>query len=145
MDSILRHFPRPFDFAATKHAVFSNSVALSVYKRCFLLALRLSLVQETDADHMEPAYWAEIAYTRRLFDIPKLLDLVALYAPNNMGLVSDLVWRVCQQQPRYARGPVGIVMVALVVIHAEKRDAHTYAVSHCTNASVCGCAVRVQV
>lgn len=101
LDSVLRFFPRPYDGAATKHAIFTNVSALQVYHRTFLIFLRLSKHRETDHESLDLPHWAETLYRDRVFDIAKLLDICALYGATNMDVVSELVGHVCSAQSRY--------------------------------------------
>jgi hypothetical protein len=48
-----------------------------------------------------PARQGQELYDRWLLDVPKLLDLAAIYGPSNPGLVARLVAQLLELQPRY--------------------------------------------
>lgn len=65
---------------------------------------------------MSPETFKEIIYEHYLFDIPKLLDLCALYGSGNGPLLRKMVANVFKQQPRYQedwKAMVGLVMETL--------------------------------
>ena len=98
---MLRWFPRPFDGTATKHSAFVQPAAVQVYRRLFLIYERMSHARESDHNFVEDAFWADVIYANRLIDVPKMLDLCALYGAQNMPLLSELLERVLQRQSRY--------------------------------------------
>ena len=50
---------------------------------------------------MKPAYFANLIYDHWIIDIPKILDLCAIYGDKNTALLSKMINHVFTQQPKY--------------------------------------------
>jgi activating signal cointegrator complex subunit 2 len=48
-----------------------------------------------------PQRRAQEIYDRWMIDVPKLMDLAAIYGPSNSGLVVRLIAQVLELQPKY--------------------------------------------
>ena len=65
---------------------------------------------------MSPEMFKKIIYEHYLFDIPKLLDLCALYGSGNGPLLSKMVANVFERQPQYQedwKAMVDVIMETL--------------------------------
>ena len=68
---------------------------------------------------MSPDFYAKTIYDKRLFDMPKLLDLCAIYGEANKELVAKMVGNIFKRQPRYEEdwgNMVGVVLGELSAV-----------------------------
>lgn len=95
LDSYLRFARRPFD---EPHG-FPSDAHLQLSRRVFATFSRLITTAGTSARSQN----AQILYDRWLLDVPKLLDLAAIYGSDNAKLLQQLLQQVFKVQPQYAR------------------------------------------
>ncbi|KAL0032304.1 hypothetical protein WJX79_003738 [Trebouxia sp. C0005] len=95
LDSYLRFARRPFD--EPQH--FASDAHLQLSRRVFATFSRLVTTAGTSASSQN----AQTLYDRWVLDVPKLLDLAAIYGPDNAKLLQQLLQQVFKVQPLYAR------------------------------------------
>ncbi|KAK7105794.1 hypothetical protein V1264_017128 [Littorina saxatilis] len=100
LDSFLRYSPRPYD---VDNELTGDNRRLhdEVTRLAFFTYLRMATYKESKENWLTPEVFGEIIYENFLFDIPKLLDLCALYGHSNTALLSKMVSNVFTQQPQY--------------------------------------------
>ncbi|KAL3132505.1 hypothetical protein ABBQ32_009050 [Trebouxia sp. C0010 RCD-2024] len=95
LDSFLRFASRAFDTSQS----FPSDTQLQLSKRVFATYLRLV----NTAGSLVSSQRAQLLYDKWVLDVPKLLDLAAIYGPDNAVLVQKLMQQVFKVQPGYAR------------------------------------------
>ncbi|KAL8589040.1 hypothetical protein ACOMHN_055053 [Nucella lapillus] len=100
LDSFLRYAPRPYDIALELTGE-GSSVHDQVTRLVFFTYLRMATYKESKESWLTASVFGEIIYQNFLFDIPKLMDLCALYGHSNGNLLSKMVSNVFTQQPNY--------------------------------------------
>jgi activating signal cointegrator complex subunit 2 len=95
LGSCLLYLPRPHE--ATEVGKTYADVAGLVLR----VYVRLSRASESKLDFLSPAAHAAILYENWLFDIPKLMDLAALFGAGNAALVTQMVASVFHAQPKF--------------------------------------------
>lgn len=93
LDSYLRFARRPFD----ELQGFPSETHLQLSRRVFATYSRLISTAGTRSQN------AQVLYDRWVLDVPKLLDLAAIYGPDNAKLLQQLLQQVFKVQPQYAR------------------------------------------
>ena len=71
---------------------------------CYILLIveNIDLCNISLQEHFfTPETYGDIIYEHFLFDIPKLLDLCALYGGANKALLGKMVGNVFERQPKY--------------------------------------------
>ena len=66
-----------------------------------MVCLRLATHKESKETFLTPHVFGEILYENFLFDIPKLLDLCALYGASNGAILSKMIANIFIQQAKY--------------------------------------------
>lgn len=78
----------------------SYSGVLHQLSTCLVLKLMIKLLVATcrvnTAGSNASSQRAQLLYDKWVLDVPKLLDLAALYGPDNAGLVQQLMQQVCK-------------------------------------------------
>ncbi|EDO35655.1 predicted protein, partial [Nematostella vectensis] len=103
LDSYLQHAPRWFDASS----VVPREVELlqkGIHHRVFMVYLRMSTHKESQSNFLTPEVFGDILYNHFLFDIPKLMDLCALYggeSNQNMPLLRKMIVNIFSKQPKY--------------------------------------------
>ncbi|XP_074652104.1 activating signal cointegrator 1 complex subunit 2-like isoform X2 [Tubulanus polymorphus] len=72
-----------------------------IHRRIFMVCLRMATHKESIESHIKPSVFGEIIYENFIFDIPKLMDLCALYKNGNIALLSKMIENIFNQQPKY--------------------------------------------
>lgn len=72
-----------------------------IYRLVFMTLLRSATHRESKQDFMQPETFAGIIYENWLFDIPKMLDIVAIYGGGNKTLVAKMIANIFKHQPGY--------------------------------------------
>lgn len=103
LDSYLSYAPRKFDASSD---LPPELVALTenVHKRVFMTYLRMSTHKESKEDFITPGTFGDILYENFLFDIPKIMDICALYGgedSTNTPLLSKMLENIFSKQPKY--------------------------------------------
>lgn len=100
LDSFLRHCPRSQDLMkALPEAGRSKHVELC--RLVFMTFLRISTHKESKEHFLTPNVFGDILYENFLFDIPKLMDMCALFGKNNSQLLNKMLNNIFTQQPKY--------------------------------------------
>ncbi|XP_076438370.1 activating signal cointegrator 1 complex subunit 2-like isoform X2 [Babylonia areolata] len=118
LDSFLRYAPRPYD-EVLELTGNSSSLHDQVTRLIFFTYLRMATYKESKENWLTPAVFGDILYQNFLFDIPKLMDLCALYGHSNGALLGKMVSNVFSNQPQYLddlRATVPIVLQVFVNI-----------------------------
>lgn len=107
LDSYLRFCLRSHDVARSQSEegesmlVLEEGTLATDISRCALAVfLRLSRPQETPHEFISPQKYGEIILDNRIFDIPKLIDICAIYGDSNRSTVTKIVHSVFSHQPR---------------------------------------------
>jgi len=97
-------------------------------------------VTSAECKHGAPpdAERARCLYDRWLLDVPKLLDVAALYGPTNPGLVSQLLRGVFELQPQYA-GDVQVCVYVRMLVHVYASVRELCWCTHGSCMCVCMC------
>ena len=64
---------------------------------------------------ISPTVFGDILYENFIFDIPKIMDLCALYGATNGPLLSKMIGNIFTQQPKYQNDLVEVVPTILQV------------------------------
>eukprot|EP00448_Togula_jolla_P018886 CAMPEP_0170570604 /NCGR_PEP_ID=MMETSP0224-20130122/1202_1 /TAXON_ID=285029 /ORGANISM="Togula jolla, Strain CCCM 725" /LENGTH=743 /DNA_ID=CAMNT_0010892899 /DNA_START=15 /DNA_END=2246 /DNA_ORIENTATION=+ len=114
LDSYLRFSLRSHDIALDSEARAAGEVcgedllaeeergvAREISRRMLAVLVRLSRPQESPRDFLSEAKYAELIHSLSIFDVPKLIDICAIYGDSNRILVTKLVHSVFKNQPCY--------------------------------------------
>jgi len=134
IDTFLRYFPRSYDTLIKAPSYLSLN---RLYTLMIKLFLRMSTAKESEGDFMTPDYFASLIYDNWVWDIPKLMDVAALYPGSaNMQLGRQVVQSVFEVVPGYwddlkgsietSARVVGEVAALIRSSPTEKDDAVTY-------------------
>ena len=103
LDTYLRLAPRSYDPRALACAPKRVcELERQVSRRVLMTMVRQARRRESRHDHMRLETHGAILYENWLFDVPKIMDLCALYYADNKNLVTSLVCSVFEAQPSYA-------------------------------------------
>ncbi|KAG8178093.1 hypothetical protein JTE90_017442 [Oedothorax gibbosus] len=101
LESYLSQSPRDYDLVGL-HLKDELLVPLkNIHKLVFLVYLRMSTYKESKNNHMTPEAFGNIIYDNFIFDVPKLMDLSALYGLHNLAIVSKMVQNIFSTQYKY--------------------------------------------
>ncbi|KAK7467743.1 hypothetical protein BaRGS_00037018 [Batillaria attramentaria] len=100
LESFLRFAPRSHDMYCELPSDARN-LHDQVTRLVFLTYVRMATYKESKDNLLTPEVFGEIIYENFLFDIPKILDLCALYGRNNTALLSKMVGNIFTHQPHY--------------------------------------------
>ncbi|KAK9909048.1 hypothetical protein WJX75_006462 [Coccomyxa subellipsoidea] len=106
LTSYLQFARRGYDSIPNSDATFTR-VHLQLAKRVFLTFLRMVTIAEKGGPVQTEQ--AKQLYDRWLLDVPKLLDIAALYGPDNPELTRQLLTKVFTLQPRYGNDVADLV------------------------------------
>lgn len=103
LDSYLRYAPRNFDSSSLLPPDLSILHA-DVHKRVFMTYVRMSTNKESKENFITPSTFGDILYENFLFDIPKIMDICALYGGEdnrNTPLLRKMLQNIFSKQPKY--------------------------------------------
>lgn len=115
LESFLRFAPRSHD-AFFELPGDTDNLHDRVTHLVFLAYLRMATYKESKENWMTPEVFGEIIYENFLFDIPKMLDLCAIYGHSNLALLSKMVGSVFSHQPHYLKDLKDAVPTVLQVL-----------------------------
>ncbi|GAB1603158.1 activating signal cointegrator 1 complex subunit 2-like [Argonauta hians] len=101
IESYLESAPRPYDPVYNQLSADARELQNEVHRRIFLTCVRMATHKESKENFLTPSVFGEMLYKNFIFDIPKLLDLCALYGQGNRQLLSKMVGNIFKQQPKY--------------------------------------------
>mmetsp|Transcript_52392 Transcript_52392/g.150166 ORF Transcript_52392/g.150166 Transcript_52392/m.150166 type:complete len:804 (-) Transcript_52392:35-2446(-) len=111
LDSYLRFCLRSYDVSDGEPpgarneqdlvAVEEEKVAREVSRRVLALYTRLSRSEESAHEFISDGKFANVIYDNNIFDIPKLIDLCAIYGDSNRIAVTKIVHSIFGHQPLY--------------------------------------------
>eukprot|EP00741_Cyanophora_paradoxa_P009469 tig00000144_g9173.t1 len=106
LDTYLRYRRRPFDGedgadGAAAEDDRTEALEYTLQDRVLRVLLRMSRTEEGPGAFLAPKFWAAAVYDSWALDIPKVLDVCALYGPGRPALVADFCRRLFKQQPAY--------------------------------------------
>lgn len=102
LDSYLRFCLRSHDQeVAPSIEAGEAKLAQDISRRVLAIYLRLSRPQETSHDFISFGKWGEIVLKHQIFDVPKLIDLCAIYGDTNRSTVTRIVHSVFANQSLY--------------------------------------------
>ncbi len=96
LDQLLQSLPRPHD-----HAGSDEELLAAILHKTFLVFLRLSTHKESREDFFSPKAFGQLLYDHFLLDIPRIMDVCALFSTRAPRLVTKMVSNVFMQQPAY--------------------------------------------
>jgi len=73
----------------------------ATYNLVFLTFLRMATYKESKECYLSPGKFADLIYENFIFDVPKLMDLSALFGPTNPTLLSKMFHNIFINQPKY--------------------------------------------
>mmetsp|Transcript_57339 Transcript_57339/g.166453 ORF Transcript_57339/g.166453 Transcript_57339/m.166453 type:complete len:755 (-) Transcript_57339:119-2383(-) len=129
LDSYLRFCLRSYDACAAEGgspqarggqdlvADGSQKVAREISRRVLAVYVRLSRPQESAHEFISDGKFAQVIYEHNLFDIPKLIDLCAIYGDTNRTAVTKIVHSVFRHQPLYKDEFESVVQHMLGSLH----------------------------
>lgn len=124
LDSYLQYRRRWYDLHVNEKGKPLAGVIVGdqeLHRRVFMVLYRMSSNLEhgssSTSDDLSPEKHAEIAYKRQLFDIPKLLDICAIYGHDNAVLTQRLVSNAFATNQRLHDDLADIVAVLSKTIH----------------------------
>ncbi|KAH7442412.1 hypothetical protein KP509_03G087200 [Ceratopteris richardii] len=94
LDSYLQFRRRWYDFHAEERGKALGGVIVGdddLFRRVFMVLFRMSLKSESKAQELSDSSLSQATFQRRFFDIPKLLDICAIYGHENPHLTRQLV------------------------------------------------------
>lgn len=100
LDSYLSHAPRDFDLNSSIEEDLL-SVLHQVHRLVFFVYLRMSTYKESKKNFISPEAFGEMIYNNYLFDVPKIMDLCALYGRTNGSILKKMISNVFSTQPSY--------------------------------------------
>jgi len=100
-ESYLVNAPRFHDFQAMVLTKSMRDIQNEIHRCIFLVYLRMSTFKESKSCHISPATFGVILYDYFIFDIPKIMDLCALFRHNNKKLLQKMINNVFACQPKY--------------------------------------------
>eukprot|EP00727_Mastigamoeba_balamuthi_P008482 m51a1_g4256 hypothetical protein (1543) ;mRNA; f:222420-231623 len=96
VDCYLRYHPRAWE----RRAAGLDAQHRSLYARMFVVLQRLCTDRESDVDYLNRETYVSIVREKRLVDVPKVLDICALYGPACPAGVAALVQRLFAAVPQ---------------------------------------------
>jgi len=94
-----------------------QEVTKAIARHVLALLLRLSRPQETTHDFITPEKYGELILEHRIFDVPKLIDICAIYGDANENTVTRIVHSVFTHQPAYKADFQSVVRHMLGGLH----------------------------
>ncbi|KAH3759514.1 activating signal cointegrator 1 complex subunit 2 [Pelomyxa schiedti] len=91
IDSFLRHFRRPWDSHTARETKLNTTINREILSLMFRVLLRLGTNKESPTNFMGKEYYAQLVLQHHLWDIPKILDLCAIYAARGGKTLETLV------------------------------------------------------
>lgn len=110
LDTYLRYCQRAYDVNEESRAGLENNdsqaeeernLTRQISRRVLATYVRLSRPEETETDYISDGKFAQVIYQENIFDIPKLIDLCAIYGDCNRMTVTKIVHSVFSRQPLY--------------------------------------------
>jgi hypothetical protein len=108
LDSYLRFCLRSHDVARSGKGEDSGilldeggTLSTDISRYVLAVFLRLSKPEESPQDFMSSRYYGDTILEYRIFDIPKLIDICAIYGDSNRATVTRIVHSVFTHQPRF--------------------------------------------
>ncbi|KAL2613198.1 hypothetical protein R1flu_024890 [Riccia fluitans] len=126
LDSYLHYRKRWFDVPTEPPSRPEINIVVGdgdLSRRVFMVLLRLSSRSEpgvADSESLSAKEHAGFLKERKLFDIPKLLDVSAIYGQDNPALTQRLVRNVFEAQPEYIHdlaGYVSPILERIITLH----------------------------
>eukprot|EP00747_Dinoflagellata_sp_TGD_P079624 gnl/TRDRNA2_/TRDRNA2_160582_c0_seq1.p1 gnl/TRDRNA2_/TRDRNA2_160582_c0~~gnl/TRDRNA2_/TRDRNA2_160582_c0_seq1.p1 ORF type:complete len:740 (+),score=132.38 gnl/TRDRNA2_/TRDRNA2_160582_c0_seq1:97-2316(+) len=126
LDSYLRFCLRNHDSAVSpvqgeeitdQDVAVLDELAQSISRRVLATFTRMSRPRETSHDFISTQKFGELLYEHTVFDIPKLIDICAIYGDSNRATVTRLVHSVFTHQPRYRDDFKAVVQHMLGGLH----------------------------
>lgn len=131
LDSYLRFCERPyppFSPTVSPNSIGQEDLACfyerdanqqNLFKRVYSVLARISNYEETTTLHMERKFFANLIYDKKLWDVPKILDVCVLYGPRNKEKTTKMVSRLFELQPKFNDDLSKLLPVIEKVIHGH--------------------------
>ncbi|XP_051924893.1 activating signal cointegrator 1 complex subunit 2 [Hippocampus zosterae] len=103
LDSYVHHAPRSLDLASAPSSPAVAETQRSLHRAVFFAFLRMATHKESKENFITPAVFGDILYENFLFDVPKMMDLCALFGKGNGVLLRKMIENIFLQQPSYYR------------------------------------------
>ncbi|XP_061409946.1 activating signal cointegrator 1 complex subunit 2 isoform X1 [Lethenteron reissneri] len=112
LDSYVRLVTRAYDGAVDRGGACGGkcskqgacepcNLQTQLHRQVFMVYLRMSTNRESKECFLSTEAFAEVIYNNFLFDVPKILDLCALYGRGNGALLSKMIGNIFKKQPAY--------------------------------------------
>eukprot|EP00929_Paragymnodinium_shiwhaense_P119196 TRINITY_DN91077_c0_g1_i1.p1 TRINITY_DN91077_c0_g1~~TRINITY_DN91077_c0_g1_i1.p1 ORF type:complete len:744 (-),score=231.50 TRINITY_DN91077_c0_g1_i1:16-2247(-) len=112
IDSYLRFALRAHDLPADEVMAASGDVrdtmvteerrlTREISKRMLAIIVRLSRPQESETDFISSQWYGSCIQANNIFDVPKLIDICAIYGDSNREVVTKIVHSVLSHQPDF--------------------------------------------
>lgn len=95
----------------------SRKVSREISRRVLSVYVRLSRPQESVHEFISDGKFAQVIYEHNVFDVPKLIDLCAIYGDSNRIAVTKIVHAVFMHQPLYKDDFESVVQHMLGGLH----------------------------
>lgn len=122
IDSYLKYAFRPHQEVCLELPEKAKTVLQSVHRLVFMVCLRMATHKESKDHYITPHVFGEIVYENFIFDIPKLMDLCAVYGAGNGPLLSKMIKNIFQQQSKYEDDLRATVSTMLQVLDNMKAE-----------------------
>uniref|UniRef100_UPI00358E162A activating signal cointegrator 1 complex subunit 2 isoform X2 n=1 Tax=Myxine glutinosa TaxID=7769 RepID=UPI00358E162A len=120
LDSYLQLAPRPYD--GTRIPAAASKLHGALHRLVFLVFLRVGTLREDEEHFITPSVYGEIIYENYLFDLPRMLDLCALYGQGNQAIVMRILGNVFTNKPEYKedfKDVISTILQAFTAIAAQ--------------------------
>ncbi|GAB6033363.1 hypothetical protein CHUAL_013128 [Chamberlinius hualienensis] len=102
LGSYLQHAPRSFTVGFEKQiSEEAKHLRSQIHRFVFLVYLRMSTHKEAKDSKITPAVFGNLIYDNFVFDIPKIIDLCAIYGLSNKDLLKKMVENIFENQKCY--------------------------------------------
>lgn len=116
IDSYLKSAPRPYDIMYSQMTSELREPHNEVHRKVFMTCVRMATYKESKEDFITPSVFGEILYENFIFDIPKIMDLCALYGQGNGQLLSKMITNIFREQPKYENDLREVIPTVLEVL-----------------------------
>lgn len=102
LESYLSHGPRKYDMSGKMKNKWAPLLK-NVHRLVFMAFLRMSVCKESKIHYITPTAFGDLIYDYFVFDIPKIMDLCAIYGQDNEALLKKMITNIFHTQPKFMR------------------------------------------
>jgi len=99
LEGLLQHYPREYDAGPSSELI--DKLNNSILHKLFLVLLRLCTYKESATDFFSPEYYGDLIYHKFIIDLPKIIDMCALFRSCNEEILAKMIGNVFKVQPKY--------------------------------------------